>query len=128
MFPFAIINVLWKTGLAGRLSKIFRVQGSITYNLSKFFQKNYHGGNILYDATVFALPPWSGVYLKERITWYTYDIGQKAFEQPEQYAQWVLFYTKVDYKIYAAMKNNPNFLNNYYPVYEEDGLELYSRK
>jgi hypothetical protein len=103
--------------------------GTITYNLSKYLEKNYDGGNLLYDFRVFALPPWSGVYLKDRITYHTYDIGEKALVNPVPYAKWILYYLKSpDDKIYNALNNNPNFRNNYEMVYSEDGLELYKRK
>jgi|WetSurMetagenome_2_1015567.scaffolds.fasta_scaffold77172_2 hypothetical protein len=103
--------------------------GTITYNLSKYLEKNYDGGNLLYDFRVFALPPWSGVYLKERITYHTYDIGEKSLINPAPYVKWVLFYLKSpDDKIYNALNNNKNFRDNYKLVYFENGLELYKRK
>jgi hypothetical protein len=103
--------------------------GTITYNLSKYLEENYDGGNLLYDFRVFALPPWSGVYLKERITYHTYDIGEKALINPVPYIKWVLFYLKSpDDKIYNALNNNKYFRDNYFLIYTEDGLELYKRK
>jgi hypothetical protein len=103
--------------------------GTITYNLSKYLEKNYDGGNLLYDFRVFAIPPWSGVYLKERITFHTYDIGEKALINPAPYTKWVLFYIKSpDDKIYNALNTNKNFRDNYNLVYSEEGLELYKLK
>ena len=104
-------------------------KGTITYNLSKYLEKNYDGGNLLYDFRVFALPPWSGVYLRDRITYHTYDIGEKSLQNPVPYVKWVLFYLKSpDDKIYKALNNNKNFRDNYNLVYSEAGLELYKRK
>lgn len=103
--------------------------GTITYNLSKYLEKNYDGGNLFYDFRVFALPPWSGVYLKERITYHTYDIGEKALVNPVPYVKWVLFYLKSpDDKIYNSLNTNKNFRDNFDLVYSENGLELYKRK
>lgn len=103
--------------------------GTITYNLSKYLEKNYDGGNLFYDFRVFAIPPWSGVYLKERITYHTYEIGEKALQNPVPYTKWILFYLKSpDDKIYNALNTNKNFRDNYEMVYTEDGLELYRRK
>jgi len=103
--------------------------GTITYNLAKYLEKNYDGGNLLYDFRVFAIPPWSGVYLRNRITYHTYEVGEKALENPVPYARWVLFYLKSpDDKIYNALNKNPNFRNNYNLVHSEDGLELYKLK
>lgn len=104
-------------------------QGTVTYNLAGYLEKNYEGGNLLYDVRVFAVPPWSGVYLRERITFHTYDIGEKALVNPVPYAKWVLFYLKSpDDKIFSALDTNKNFRNNYDLEYTEDGLELYKRK
>lgn len=103
--------------------------GTITYNLSKYLENNYDGGNLLYDFRVFALPPWSGVYLKERITYHTYEIGERALANPVPYVKWVLLYLNTpDDKIYNALNNNKNFRDNYSLVYTENGLELYKRK
>jgi hypothetical protein len=103
--------------------------GTITYNLSKYLEKNYDGGNLLYDFRVFALPPWSGVYLKERITYHTYDIGEKALVNPVPYAKWILFYLKSPSDtIYNSLNTNKNFRDNYDLNYYENGLELYKRK
>ncbi|MFA5405630.1 MAG: glycosyltransferase family 39 protein [Ignavibacteria bacterium] len=102
---------------------------TITYKLSKYLEENYDGGNLLYDFRVFAIPPWSGVYLKERVTYHTFDIGEKSLVNPVPYAKWVLFYLKSpDDKIFNAMNENKNFRDNYNRVFSEDGLELYKRK
>jgi hypothetical protein len=104
-------------------------KGTITYNLSKYLEANYDGGNLLFDTRIFALPPWSGVNLKERITFHTYEIGKKALENPVPYAKWVMFYTNsTDDIIYNSLNKNNNFRENYILVYSEDGLELYKRK
>jgi hypothetical protein len=104
-------------------------QGTITYNLAKYLEKNYDGGNLFYDFRVFAIPPWSGVYLKERMTYHTFEVGEKALINPVPYTKWILFYLKSpEDKIYNALNDNKNFRDNYNLVYSEDGLELYKRK
>jgi hypothetical protein len=103
--------------------------GTATYNLTKYLEKNYDGGNLLYDFRVFAIPPWSGVYLKERITYHTYEIGEKALINPVPYAKWILFYLKsTDDKIFNALNNNKNFRDNYIQAFSEEGIELYKRR
>lgn len=103
-------------------------KGTVTYNLSKYLEKNYDGGNILYDSRIIALPPWSGVNLRERITFHTYEIGKNAMENPLPYVKWVLFYTHSgDDLIYKALKDNKIFKDNYYMVYSEEGMELYQK-
>lgn len=103
--------------------------GTVTYHLAEYLEKNYDGGNLLYDFRVFALPPWSGVYLKERITYHTFEIGEKSLENPVPYAKWILFYTKTSNDtIYSSLNKNKNFIDNYNLDYFEDGLELYKRK
>jgi len=103
--------------------------GTVTYNLAKYLEKNYDGGNLLYDFRVFAIPPWSGVYLKNRITYHTYEIGEKALINPVPHARWILFYLRSpDDKIYNALNKNENFRSNYDLVFSEEGLELYKQK
>jgi hypothetical protein len=104
-------------------------KGTITYNISKYLEKNYDGGNLLLDTRIFALPPWSGVDLKDRIAYHTYGIGQKALENPVPYANWVMFYkNSANDTIYSSLKNNNNFIENYFQVYSENGLVLYKKK
>ena len=104
-------------------------KGTVTYNLAKYLEKNYDGGNLFYDFRVFAIPPWSGVYLKERITYHTFEIGEKALVNPVPYVKWVLFYLNTpDDKIFDSLNKNENFRQNYELVYSEAGLELYKRK
>lgn len=104
-------------------------KGTVTYHLAEYLEKNYDGGNLLYDFRVFAIPPWSGVYLKERITYHTYEIGAKSLENPVPYAKWIIFYLhSPDDRIYDALNKNKNFRDNYEMVFSEDGLELYKRK
>ena len=104
-------------------------KGSVTYNFSKYLENNYDGGNLFFDVRVIALPPWSGINMKERITFYTYEIGEKALVNPIPFAKWVMFYVKSpDDKILNALDKNKIFRDNYDIVFSEDGLELYKRK
>lgn len=98
-------------------------------DLSLFLKENYKGGNILYDNVVFAIHPWTGIDLKDRITFHTYEIGEKAMKEPSKYVNWVMFYKESpNDHIHYAVKNNPDFLDNYILRFSTSGIELYSKK
>ncbi|MFA5012385.1 MAG: hypothetical protein WC644_10590 [Ignavibacteria bacterium] len=98
-------------------------------DLSLFLKENYKGGNILYDNVVFAIHPWSGINLKDRITFHTYEIGEKAMNEPSKYVNWILFYIdSPNDHIHDAVKNNPDFLNNFVLKFSTSGIEVYSKK
>ncbi|MCI0472871.1 MAG: hypothetical protein L0Y76_04730, partial [Ignavibacteria bacterium] len=98
-------------------------------NLSEFMKENYKGGKILYDNTVFALHPWTGIYLRERITFHTFEIGGKAMSRPSEYVEWVIFYqNSPNDNIHRAMEGNFDFINNFELKFEENGIVVYRRK
>jgi hypothetical protein len=98
-------------------------------DLSMFLKNNYKGGKILYDNIIFALHPWTGIDLKDRITYYTFDIAEKVRATPSQYVEWVLIYKEAgNDKIYEALKDNPDFLNNFELRFSEWGVEAYGKK
>ena len=97
-------------------------------DVSKFLRDNYDGEKLLYDAAIFAIFPWSKVNLKDRITFHTFELGEKAMKNPVPYVKWVMFYTKAQNDfIYIAMKDNKNFIDNYSIVFSEEGIEVYKR-
>jgi len=101
----------------------------VNIEASHFLKDNYDGGNLLYDNIIFALYPWSGINLKERISFHTYEIGEKALNNPVTYAKWVMFYKKFpDDHIYNSLKDNFIFLDNYERVFSKEGIEIYKRK
>lgn len=93
---------------------------------SIFLKENYSGGRILYDNLIFALHPWTKIDLKDRITFHTNDLGEKAMTKPSEYVKWVLVYSesKTD-RIYDAVKNNPDFLNNFELKYSNSGIQAF---
>ena len=98
-------------------------------DLSQFLKENYKGGKILYDNVVFAIHPWSGINLAERITFHTYELGEKAMKEPSKYVNWVLVYKdSPNDNIHEAVRNNPDFLNNFVLKFETKGIEVYQRK
>ncbi len=98
-------------------------------NLSKYLKENYNGGKILYDNVIFALHPWTGIDLSERINFYTFELGEKAVMDPAKYVNWVLFYKNApNDKIYESLKNNPAFLRDFELKFAENGVEAYSKK
>ncbi len=98
-------------------------------DLSLFLKENYKGGKILYDNVVFAIHPWTGINIKDRITFHTYEIGEKAMKEPSKYVNWVMFYKESpNDNIHDAVKNNPDFLNNFILRFSTNGIELYSKK
>jgi hypothetical protein len=98
-------------------------------DLSVFMKDNYKGGKILYDNTVFALHPWACIDLKERITFHTYILGEKAMSKPSDYVEWVIFYkNSPNDKIKQSMDGNEDFLKNFGLKFEENGIEVYKRK
>ena len=83
-------------------------------DLSICLKENYKGGKILYDNLIFAIHPWTGINLVDRITFHTYEIGEKAMNNPSQYVNWILIYKEApNDKIYEAVKDNPDFINNF---------------
>ncbi|HEY5123776.1 MAG TPA: hypothetical protein VIK14_08595 [Ignavibacteria bacterium] len=98
-------------------------------DVSEFLNKNYDGEKLLYDGAIFAIYPWAKVNLRDRITFHTFDLGEKAMKNPVPYAKWVMFYTKApnDF-IFNALDTNSNFRNNYDLVFSESGIEVYKRK
>jgi hypothetical protein len=98
-------------------------------DLSLYLKDNYKGGKILYDNLIFAIHPWTGINLIDRITFHTYDIGENAMKNPSEYVNWILIYKEApNDKIYEAVKNNPDFLNNFELKFSERGVEAYSKK
>jgi hypothetical protein len=98
-------------------------------DLSEFMRENYKGGKILYDNTVFALHPWTGIDLKERITFHTYILGEKAMAKPSEYVEWVIFYKdSPNDKIHQAMERNNDFISNFEQKFTENGIVVYKRK
>jgi len=98
-------------------------------DLSLCLKENYKGGRILYDNLIFALHPWTGINLVDRITFHTHDIGEKAMKNPSKYVSWVLIYKEApNDKIYEAVKNNPDFINNFELRFSEKGVEAYCKK
>ncbi len=98
-------------------------------NLSWYLKNNYKGGRILYDNVIFALHPWTGINLSERITYYTADIAETIRNNPSKYVEWVLIYKEAtNDKIYETVRNNPDFLNNFELKFSEYGVEAYKRK
>lgn len=98
-------------------------------NLSLFLKNNYKGGKILYDNLIFALYPWSGVNLADRITFHTFGVAESAMNYPSEYVDWVLIYKDApNDKIYEAVKNNPDFLNNFELRFSEWGVEAFMKK
>lgn len=98
-------------------------------NLSRYLKNNYKGGRILYDNVIFALHPWTGINLSERITYFTADIAEEVRNNPSKYVEWILFYTEAtNDKIYDAEKNNPDFLNNFELKFSEYGVQAFKRK
>jgi hypothetical protein len=92
-------------------------------------KKNYKGGKILYDNTVFALHPWTGIDLCDRITFHTFDIGGKAMSKPSEFVEWVIFYkNSPNDKIHQSMDGNYDFINNFELKFAENGIVVYKRK
>jgi len=104
-------------------------KNSETYKASLFLRDNYKGGNILYDFSVFALSPFCGISLKDRITYHTYLIGEKALKDPAAYAKWIMVYRKSSNdKVFNAIMNYEKFQEYYNIAFSKDGLELFKRK
>jgi len=98
-------------------------------DLSICLKDNYKGGKILYDNLIFAIHPWTGINLVDRITFHTYDIGEKAMKNPSKYVNWVLIYKEApNDKIYEAVRGNPDFLDNFELKFSEKGVEAYEKK
>jgi len=97
-------------------------------NLSLFLKEKYKGGKILYDNTIFALHPYTGINLRDRITFHTPFLGEWAMKNPSYYVEWVIIYTDASNdKIHYAMKENDDFKNNFELKFSERGIELYRK-
>ena len=98
-------------------------------DLSMYLKNNYKGGKILYDNLIFALSPSTGINLTDRITFHTFKLAGPAMANPSKYVNWVLIYKDApNDQIYSAVKNNPDFLNNFELKFSENGVEAYSNK
>jgi hypothetical protein len=98
-------------------------------DLSGYLKVNYKGGRILYDNQIFALNPNTGINLKDRITFHTFDIGEMAMKKPSEFVEWVLIYTDApNDRIHEAVKNNADFINNYEKTFSENGIEVFRKK
>ncbi len=98
-------------------------------DLSFFLKQNYKGGRILYDNAIFALHPWAGIDLRDRITYHTFVVSTPARITPSKYVQWVLIYKDApNDKIHESVRNNPDFLNNFELKFSENGVEAYKKK
>lgn len=109
-----------KTAIA--LSQPFR-------RTSFFLKNNYDGGNILYDDFSIIFFSGNGLHIKERIHEYSWDLGEKALNEPSSVTRWVMFNKlNPNDKIYNAMKTNSDFYLNFKLVYYDEGIEVYKRK
>lgn len=98
-------------------------------NLSLYLKNNYKGGKILYDNIIFALHPWTGIDLKDRINYYTFAIAEQVRTTPSKYVEWVLIYKNAgNDKIYESVKDNPDFQQNFELKFSEYGVEAYEKK
>jgi hypothetical protein len=97
-------------------------------DLSLYLKDNYEGGKILYDNTVFALHPWTGINLRNRITFHTPYFGELVMKNPSYYVEWIIFYIESPDKIRDAMKGNRNFENNFELKFSERGIEVYKKR
>ncbi len=98
-------------------------------DLSAFLKENYKGGRILYDNLIFALDPRTKINLKDRVTFHTHDLGEKAMKNPSQFVEWIIVYTDApNDKIYDAVKNNDDFKINFEKKFSEMGVEVYRKK
>ena len=97
-------------------------------DLSEYLKDNYEDGRILYDNTIFALHPWTGINLRDRITFHTPYLGELAMKYPSYFVEWVIIYTDApNDKICAAMKGNKDFENNFKMMFSEKGIEVYRK-
>ncbi len=111
------------------IAEVNSSNNKVSENLSFYMKNNYKGGKILYDNLIFALHPWTGINLADRITFNTFVIGAEAMSTPSKYVEWILVYKEASNdKIYIAVKNNPDFLDNFERKFSEYGVEAYKRK
>ncbi len=111
------------------IAEVNSSNSKVSENLSFYLKNNYCGGKILYDNVIFALHPWTGINLIDRITFNTFVIGADAMNTPSKYVEWVLVYKEAtNDKIYDAVKDNPDFLNNFELKFSEYGVEAYKKK
>lgn len=105
--------------------------------ISKFLEKSYDGGNILLDEVIVRLLPSCNVPYKERIFPNTWEMGEKAMQNPTHHVKWIIFDREMrrDNKlalhfdvVYDRLRNNKDFANYYKRVYTKEGLEIYRRK
>jgi len=98
-------------------------------DVSLYLKNNYKGGKILYDNLIFALYPSTGINLADRITFHTTEVAGIVMANPSKYVNWVIIYKDApNDKIYLAVKNNSDFLNNFELKFSENGVEAYLNK
>ncbi|MEO8512423.1 MAG: hypothetical protein ABI543_02565 [Ignavibacteria bacterium] len=111
------------------IAEVKASSNQISENLSFYLKNNYKGGKILYDNIIFALHPWTGINLVDRITFNSFIVGAEAMKTPSQYVEWVLVYKEANNdQVYDAVKDNPDFLNNFELKFSEYGVEAYEKK
>lgn len=100
-----------------------------TYNYTRYLKKNYDGGTVLFDFTIFALSPETRINLRDRITYFTPFIGKDAIKNPKPYAKWVLMYNKAENdSIYISLKDNKTFYEDYNNVFSDGGVNIFKLK
>jgi hypothetical protein len=100
-----------------------------TNKYNDYLSQNYDGGKVLYDFTIFALSPKTKINLRDRLTYFTPEIGKQAVNDPKTFAKWVLYYSKSSNdSIYINLKDNKKFHDEYNNVFSYGGVEIFKIK
>jgi hypothetical protein len=100
-----------------------------TRDYNSYLKRNYDGGKVLYDYTIFALSPETRINIRDRLTYYTPDIGREAIKDPKIYAKWILFYDKSSNdSVYIYLKDNKKFYDDYDNVFSNSGVNIFKLK
>ncbi|MBN1634135.1 MAG: hypothetical protein JW917_08220 [Ignavibacteria bacterium] len=105
--------------------------------VSEYLKESYDGGKILYDEVVIRLLPFSDIPYNERIFPNTWEIGEKALQNPAQYVKWIIIDKEMHRnnklgmhfdKVNDRIGGKKEFTNYFKRVYAKEGLEIYKRK
>ena len=139
ILQFAVYTVNFPSNVAsleelnyGSNQMFYKIKG-----VSEYLKDSYDGGNILYDEVVIRLLPFCDIPYHERIFPNTWEIGEKALENPVQYVRWIILDREMhrDNKmglhfdeVNDRISGKKEFTSYFKMVYAKEGLEIYKKK
>jgi len=111
-------------------------RGSLSVRqVSDYLNKNYDGGGILVDDSKSTVLTIANLNIREYIATFSGSLWFKALVDPTPYARYVIYnkpqgdtiLSQNNDIITERVKSNPNFFENYTPVFNTDFITIYKR-